>query len=89
MTMRNPFRHLVTNLPSVRVLSEEDLRLVSGGEGGDGGSDGGSDAGSCDASNSDTCGGMNAVDCGTSSSDFDSGAAPGCTCDTTSNCGYD
>jgi hypothetical protein len=41
--MRNPFQRLVTNLAPVRELSEEDLRLVSGGEGGDGGGDGGAD----------------------------------------------
>jgi hypothetical protein len=90
--MRNPFRGLVSNIASVRELSDADLRLVSGGEGGDGdgGSDGGSGSGSCDASNSDTCGGMNAVDCGTTSSDVDTGnGAPGCTCDMVSNCGYD
>ena len=49
--MRNPFRKLLTNLAHVRELSEEDLRLVSGGEGGDGGGDdgGGDDDGDSDS----------------------------------------
>jgi hypothetical protein len=51
--MRNPFQRLVTNLASARELSEEDLRLVSGGEGGDGGDGGGGSDGS-DGSDSDS-----------------------------------
>jgi hypothetical protein len=79
--MNNPFLRLVTNLASVRELSDEDLRLVSGGEGGDGGdagdSGGGSDTGGDNGS-------ANSTDCG---NDADTGPAPGCTCGTTDNCG--